>query len=189
MRDPEAQMSTPTTAAIAEQLLQMPEDDVRYELDQGEVIDIPPAGARYGRIASRIDRRLGRYVEENAVGEVFTDDAGFVLSQDPDTVRAPDVAFVSADRLPEGELPSAFLELAPDLAVEVVSPSDTTDQLQAMVEQLIAYGVKLVWLFYPATRSVTVYRALDDVRVVTGRDELSGAHVLPGFFCPVSDIF
>jgi Uma2 family endonuclease len=182
-------MRTPTTAISAGQLLRMPEDCVRYELAKGALVEMLPAGARHGRIASRIDRRLGRYVEENALGEMFTADAGFVLSRDPDTVRAPDVAFVSADRLPEGELSSRFLELAPDLAVEVISPSDTADQVQAKLVQWIDHGVRLVWLVYPATGSLAAYRALDDGRLLTEQDVFSGEPVLPGFSCPVSDLF
>ena len=182
-------MSTPRTAVSVEQLLRMPDTGSRYELARGELIEKPPAGARHGHITSRIDGRLGNYVEETGAGKVFTADTGFVLERGPDTVRAPDVAFVSEDRLPRGELPSGFLEMAPDLAVEVVSPSDSADQVQEKMEQWMRHGVRLAWLVYPATRSVAVYRALDDVRILTGRDVLSGEPVIPGFSRTVEELF
>ena len=182
-------MSAQKTLVTADELLRMPDDGRRYELARGELIEMAPAGARHGRIASRIDRRLGTYVEQSDLGEVFTAEPGFRLERDPDTVRAPDVGFVSNDRLPPGELPKGFFDISPDLVVEVISPSDTADSVQAKLEEWLRHGVRLVWLVYPETRSVAVYRALDDARVLTEQDQLSGEPVLPSFSCPLSDIF
>ena len=182
-------MSTSDTLITAEKLLKMSSLNKRSELVRGRLVERGPVGARHGHTASRVNGRLGPHVMQNGLGEMFANYTGFWLERDPDTVRAPYLAFVSRDRLPPGEVPVGFLEVAPDLVVEVVSPSDTAGDVQAKLEQWLRNGARLVWMVYPDTRSVAVYRALDDVRVLTDEDQLSGDPVLPGFSCPVSDIF
>ena len=164
-------------------------DGRKYELVEGELIETPPAGAPHGRSAMRLGGRLGRYVEEHALGVAFAAETGFRLSSEPDTVLAPDAAFVSTERLPPGgELPEGFMDLAPDLVVEVVSPSDTAVQVQEKVDLWLRAGVRLIWVVFPKTRKVTVYQS-DEIRMLSEADQLSGAPVLPGFSCPVADIF
>jgi Uma2 family endonuclease len=182
-------MSTPKTSYTAEDLMGISSQGKRFELVKGELIEMPPTGGRHGRVASRIDYRLRGYVEERALGEVFAAETGFRLVRNPDTVRAPDVAFVSKERLPSEEQLIGFPDLVPDLVVEVVSPSDSAAQVQAKVEDWLRSGVRLVWVAYPDTRSVAVYRALDEIAVVGPGDVLEGGPVLRGFSCPVSDIF
>ena len=179
---------TRRTLLTAEELFRL-SADCCYELVKGELYEMPPAGARHGSSAMRVGILLGAYVNANQLGEVFAAETGFILRRDPDTVRAPDASFVANDRLPEGQLPLSFLELAPDLAVEVVSPGDTAREVQDKVEDWLRAGTRLVWTVYPATRSVNVYRSLEDVRVLSEDDTLEGDQVIPGFACKVRELF
>lgn len=180
---------TTHTLVTADELLRMPDDGKRYELIEGELIEMAPAGLRHGEIAATVALLIGQHVRHNDLGSIFVADPGFFLQHDPDTVRAPDVAFIAKNRLsPEGA-PAGFSDTIPDLVVEVVSPSDRAGQVQEKIEQWIEHGVKLVWLVYPECRSITVYRSLSDVHVLHEGDTLTGGPVLPGFSCTVAEIF
>ena len=128
------------------------------------------------------------FVERQQLGTVGPE-IGFRLARKPDTLRAPDIAFVAKHREPQGTAAFKYAELAPDLAVEVLSPEDSASDVLKKVEEYLAAGVRLVWIADPATRTVTVYRSLDDVRVQTVAQELEGGDVLPGFRVKISDIF
>ena len=173
----------------AEELLALPEDNLRYELMKGELITISPAGFRHGEIASKLDRVLGIFVEDNNLGTVVIAEAGFRLETDPDTVRVPDVAFVAQERLSEGDRPDGFWSGPPDLAVEVVSPNDSADEVQTKVTEYLAADTRLVWVLHPKTCTVTVYQSLDEVRVLTEDGTLEGGELLPGFSVAVRDLF
>jgi Uma2 family endonuclease len=181
-------MST-TTLVTAEQLLYMPDDGFRYELIAGEVRKMSPAGWKHGLIAARLHLSLGRYVEDHGLGALFEGDTGFVLASDPDTVRAPDVAFIRRERL-SAEMPTeAFWPGPPDLAVEVVSPGDTVHEVDDKVKAWLDAGTRMVWVIDPKWRSVTVYRSAVRVTVLTENDELSGEEVVEGFRCVVGELF
>ena len=180
---------TTRTLVTADELLRMPDDGKRYELIEGELIEMAPAGPRHGEIAATIVIVLGHYVRQNDLGTIFAAETGFLLRYDPDTVRAPDAAFIAKDRLPSEGVPIGYFDTIPDLVVEVVSPSDRAGQVQEKIEQWIEHGVKLVWVAYPECRSITVYRSLSEVQVLHEGDILTGGPVLPGFSCAVSDIF
>jgi Uma2 family endonuclease len=182
-------MSTQKVLFTADDLLRICTTGKRYELVDGELVEMAPTGARHGRVAIRTGSRLNNYVERNDLGEVFAAETGFRLARNPDKVRAPDVAFVSKGRLPQGDLPAGFLDIVPDLVVEVVSPSDTASYVQAKVEDWLRAGVHLVWVLYPDTRSVAVYRSLNEASVLTEDDQLQGNAVLAGFSHPVKDLF
>ena len=175
----------------AKDLWQMGEGDVRRELVDGEVIEMPPAGGVHGKLLVRISRLLEEHVERLGSGEVVAGDVGFVLvfPQDPERVRAPDVAFISSARLPEGRLPPGFLQGAPDLAVEVLSPSDNPLQIQQKVRDYLEAGGRLVWLVAPEAKTVTVYRADGSARLLREQDVLDGEDVLPGLRIPLVEIF
>ena len=180
---------TTRTLVTADELLRMPDDGKRYELIEGELIQMAPAGLRHGEIAATIALLIGNHVRQNDHGSVFVADPGFFLQRDPDTVRAPDVAFIKKNRLsPEGA-PAGFSDTIPDLVVEVVSPNDRAGQVQEKIEQWIEHGVRLVWLVHPDQRSITVYRSLNEVHVLQEGDTLTGDPVLPGFTCLVAEIF
>ena len=120
---------------------------------------------------------------------VFAAETGFVLQRGPDTVRAPDVSFVSKERMTTDEIPAGFLEMAPDLAVEVVSPSETAPKVQSKVEDWLRAGTRLVWVVYPDKRSLTVYRSLNEVEVLSESGTLDGTPVYPEFSVPVRNLF
>jgi Uma2 family endonuclease len=173
----------------AEQLLRMPDDGFRYELIAGELKKMSPSGWRHSSIAGQLHTRLGQHVEQHDLGRVFGAEPGFILARDPDTVRAPDIAFVRREHLPAAPPEDAFWPGAPDLAVEVVSPGDTLREVDEKVEAWLAAGAAMVWVVNPKWRSVTVYRSATDIKVLTEKDQLDGQDVVPGFRCPVSEIF
>jgi Uma2 family endonuclease len=179
-----AQQVAPMTA---EQLAELPDDGMRHELVEGVLSTMAPAGWRHGRIAARLLTRVDGFVEGNRLGEVATAETGFLLRRDPDTVRAPDVAFVRADRAPEAETPG-FVALAPDMVAEVVSPSDRVAEVTGKALAWLDAGVRLVWVVDPETRTVTVYRR-DGVSVLRAEDVLEGEDVLPGFALPLEELW
>ena len=182
-------MTVSAKLITAEELLRFPDDGKRYELIEGTLNEMSPAGTEHGLVAMNAGAILHQFVRQRKLGGVFAAETGFVLSSDPDTVRAPDVAFVAADRLPSGGLPAGYMRLAPDLVVEVVSPSDTASHLQSKVYDWLDAGCRLVWVVYPATRSVTVFRSRRDVRAVGEEDTLDGSPVFDGFNIQVRDLF
>jgi len=173
----------------AEELLRMPSDDYRYELVKGELRKITPAGSRHGSIITRLLSALVQHVDVLTLGEVFGPDTGFKIAEAPDTVRAPDIAFVSMERIPAGELNEQFWPGAPDLAVEVISPTDTLYELDEKIEEYMASGVALVWAVNPKRRTVTVYRPGASAEVLDENDQLDGRPVLPAFQYPIAKLF
>lgn len=181
-------MST-TTRVTADQLLRMPDDGHRYELVAGELRKMVPAGWRHGAAGGNLHSLLGKHVMEHDLGQIFFAETGFLLARDPDTVRAPDIAFIRKERL-AGELPEeAFWPGAPDLAVEVVSPGDTTGEVDEKVKAWLDAGAAMVWVVNTKWRSVTVYRSATDIETLTENQELTGEDLVAGFSCPVADIF
>ena len=179
-------MST-VTLMTAEQFALLPGAE-QCELIAGEIKRMSPPGIRHGGIAFRIAYLLGQSVVPRQLGEILVCDSGFIIARDPDTVRGPDVAFISADRA-SAVLPEGFWPGAPDLAVEVVSPSDTLQDVEEKVDDWLNGGTRLVWIVNPKRRTVTIHRPGADVRLLNERDELSGEDVTPGFACKVGEIF
>src|SRR5712692_9286560 len=184
-------MSTEQTKSemTAEGLFSLPDDGWRYELIRGELRRMPPTGIQHGHIASKLNQCLSTYVETHNLGVVCTAEAGFRLARHPDTVRAPDVAFIARERIPAEGVPTGYWPGAPDLAVEIVSPSDRFDDVIEKVAEYLAAGTRLVWVIQPRTHTVTVYHASGEVRLLRGHEELSGEDVIPGFACPVATLF
>lgn len=166
----------------AKDLWALVEGDLRLELVNGRVVEMSLPGAVHGRITGRIYFRLAEHVASHGGGEVLVGDVGFVLRlpTDPERVRGPDVAFISTNRLPEDGLPEGFFEGAPDLAVEVLSPSDTSADVQQRVRDFLEAGARLVWLVAPQARTVTVYRADGSARLLRDHEVLDGEDILPG---------
>lgn len=182
-------MATETREMTAEGLLKLPADGFRYELAKGELRKISPAGGKQGIIAMRLGAALSRFVEENGLGEVFGAETGFKLASDPDTVRAPDAAFVREERIPPGNFAEGFWPLAPDLAVEVVSPGDTLYEVDEKVEDYLAAGVRAVWIVNPKRHAVTVYRLQSEPQTLTEEETLDGQDVVPGFQYNIARLF
>lgn len=181
--------STITKLTTADELLAMPDDGYRYELIEGELIRMSPAGARHGRIAVKVTNRLGPYVETHHLGEVYAAETGFKLRSNPDTVRAPDIAFIGKSRVELAGDPEGYWSGAPDFAVEVMSPDDSRPKTDAKAKHWISAGAKLVWVVNPRKRTVTVYQSLTNIFEVTENDVLDGGEVVPGFQLSVSEIF
>lgn len=181
--------TTATELMTAEEFARLPDDGYRYELVKGVVHRMSPGSFEPSTISVRIAARLVIFADENGLGAVTGPDGGYVLERGPDTVRAPDVAFVRADRVPTPEQQQRFAELAPDLAVEVVSPSDSLRDLDQKVQQYLALGVSLVWVFHPKRRTATVHRLGWEPRVLGEGDVLDGEEILPGFRLPLADVF
>lgn len=173
----------------AEELYTLPDATAdRLELVRGSLVREPPATAEHGSLVARLAVRLGGFVERTGLGMVTTD-AGFVLATDPDTVRAPDLAFVARERIPAPGTAGAYWPLAPDLAVEILSPSDTASEIREKVLDYLDAGSRMVWILDPRRRTVAVYRSSREIRILGAGEELTGEDVVPGFSVPVDELF
>jgi Uma2 family endonuclease len=146
-----------------------------------------PAGLRQGRVVTALSRRLADHVEMNGLGQVYAGDTGFTLSRAPDTVRAPDIAFIRRARIPDPE-PPGYPDFAPDLAIEVLSPSNRPGETLAKIADWLSAGTSLVWVIDPERRLARVYRPDGTEAIVPADDALDGEDILPGFSCPLSAI-
>ncbi|MGB3681134.1 MAG: Uma2 family endonuclease [Rubrobacteraceae bacterium] len=173
----------------AEELLKTPDGDQRTELVRGEVRSMAPAGNIHGRLAVKVAARLFQHVEDNNLGVVFAAETGFKIESDPDTVRAPDVAFVSRGRIEEVGEVEGFWPGAPDLAVEVVSPNDLYTEVEEKVSGWLEAGSRMVVVVNPRNKTVSVRRHQSEVRVLGEGDVLQGGEVVPGWELPVADVF
>jgi Uma2 family endonuclease len=180
-------MTTTKPLITADFLLRTP-DLGRCELVCGELIQMTPAGYEHGSIIFNIGGPLWAFVSRTGLGQLSGAETGFHIAHDPDTVRAPDVAFVAAERLPSPE-PKGFFPGPPDLAVEVVSPDDRDSQVQAKVQNWLDAGCRVVWLVDPRRQTVQVFQSRSDARVLGLSDTLSGEPLLPGFSLAVAEIF
>ena len=178
--------TTPVTTA--EQLLELHEPGCRHELVRGELRRMSPAGDWHGSVAAEMCYLLRHHVRPRQLGRVYGAETGFWLEHDPDTVRAPDVAFVVADRVRARCTPGYF-DGPPDLAVEVTSPNDSYAEVHEKALFWIACGTRLVWVVEPVAARVTVYRPGGSQQVLRSEDELSGDDVLPGFVVRVLELF
>lgn len=175
--------------STAEQLERMPRDPLnRYELVQGELVRMTPVGGEHGVVAANFTARLLEHVRPRRLGAVMVE-VGYRLTSDPDTVRAPDISFVGAARLPAGGVPRGYIAGAPDLAVEVVSPEDTAAEIEAKVQEYLTHGSRLVLVAHPRTRTVTAYRPDGSARVLRSGDVIDGEDVVPEFRLAVDELF
>ncbi len=185
----EADRMSVATPFTADQLQRMPDDGNRYELLAGELKMMAPPGWEHGAVGWRLSMILGRFVEDNGLGRMFLAETGFLIAHDPDTVRAPDIAFIHSDHLPDEDPQDTYWPGAPDLAVEVVSPSDTVGEVGEKVRAWLDAGTLAVWVVDPRAQTITVYRSPTDVKILTVKDELTGGDVVPGFLCAVAEVF
>lgn len=183
----------------SDDLLQLYSEGVRGELIRGVLSETMPAGEMHGKVVMRLARLMGNHIEPRQLGTLTGSDAGVLLETDPDTVREPDVAYFSVERLPLDAANPGFSQVTPDLVVEVSSPNDSHREVNDKAMMWLRHGVRLVWLVHPATRTVEVHYGearggearggeARGPTLVDG-DTLDGSDVLPGFTCAVSDIF
>ena len=181
--------TTETVLLTADEFFRLDHRDVRCELVRGVIHKTMLSGALQGRIVTNLVGELRAYTKPRRLGTLLASDTGVWLERDPDTVRAPDVAFISADRLPLDSWNRHFCTVVPDLAAEVASPRDSRRALDERARMWLDHGVRLVWVVKPKTRSVDTYRPGAPAATLTGSDILAAADVLPGFACAVSTIF
>lgn len=160
----------------------------RCELVEGEIIMKSPTGWIHGKYEWRLGDALGTYVKGNPIGVVLVGEAGVYTRRNPDTVRGVDVAFMSHGRLAQVKSQS-YLDVAPELVVEIMSPDDRWTEVKQKLREYFAIGVILVWVVDPGDKTVSVYRSLDNVRVLGEGDVLTGDEVLPGFSLSIAHLF
>ena len=182
-------MAQQAHAITAEELFRMPDDGYRYELVAGRLRKMTPAGSLHGAIGWRLAAAIGAHVDEHRLGVVFGADTGFKLARDPDTVRAPDVAFVSRPRIPVAGIPTGYWSGPPDLAVEVLSPTDVRSEIADKIEEYLQSGVGQVWFVDPTARSVTIHRPNAAPETLGEAATIDGGDLLPGFRYPLSRLF
>lgn len=173
----------------ADELFRMPDDGLRRELVRGEVRTMTPAGHDHGHVAANVMLTLGQHIRSEGLGRVYAAETGFRIGSDPDTVRAPDFAFVRAERVAAvGDAPG-FWPGTPDLVVEVVSPGDSYSEVEEKVVDWLSAGCRMVIVVDPRKRTATVHRSLEDIVVLLEDAELDGGDVVPGWRLPVRHLF
>ena len=172
--------------ATLQDLLNTPRDGRKYELVDGEIL-VSPAGMRHSEVGGNIACLIWEFLQRNPIGKVYSSDVGIAFPNG--NVRSPDVTYVSLGKLPGGVSPETFGEVIPDLAVEVLSPSDSLRELGRKIGEFLDNGVPLVWLVDPVRQTVTVYRSLTETQQLDVDDTITAEPVLPGFSVPIRRFF
>ena len=182
-------MTTETRLLTADDLQRLHSKGVRGELIRGVLCETLSTGVEHGKIVMTLGRHLGNFIAPGRLGTLIGSDAGVLLERNPDTVREPDIAFISAEQMPLGARVTTFSEAVPELVVEIVSPSDDPDNVFNKARMWLSSGVRLVWVVHPEDRSMDLHRAGAAAAMVGEDRELDGLDVLPGFRCSVGTIF
>ena len=180
---------TETKLLTADDLLRLYSEGVRGELIRGVLHETMAAGHEHGKIVTNLVVELGNFVKPGKLGTLVASDSGVRLERDPDTVREPDIAYTSADKIPLDARIPGYAEVVPDLVVEIRSPSDTRREVHDKARMWLSHGVRLVWVVHPDTRTVDVHRPDRAATTIAGDDELDGADVLPGLACALAEVF
>jgi Uma2 family endonuclease len=182
-------MTTVSNPMTADELFALPGSSGPCELVRGERRMMTPAGYDHGRIENSLNYVLTHFVKQRSLGGVLTSDTGFLLTRNPDTVRCADVAFIRRERINPPDRQGPYYPGAPDLAIEIVSPTDRAGEIDEKVRDWLDHGCQVVWLVNPTWRTVTVYRSGADIKVFTETDALDEPSLLAGFSLPVREIF
>lgn len=182
-------MATATGLLSAEDFAALPTKGMRLELVRGEIIAMAPTFGDHGVTTNTLSFYITQYVKPRKLGKVCAAETGFLLSRNPDTVRAPDCAFIQANRVTPEVTAAFWIPVIPDLVVEVVSSGDRPKAVAEKVSMWLDAGVRLVWVVYPARHEVVAHRLGQPEMTLTERDTLDGLDVIPGFTLPIADIF
>lgn len=180
-------MTTTHQLYTTQDVLDLPDDAHRYELVQGELRRMSPAGRKRGRLIMNLSTPLDQFVRAHQIGVVYAAETGFILATDPDTLRAPDIAFVRQERIEDDE--EGFFPGPPDIAIEFISPHDLYTEVDEKVLDYLSAGTRMVIIVNPRKQIVTVYASRMEIRMLTKDDVLEGSEILPGWSLPVSAIF
>lgn len=172
----------------ADELFRLPDDDMRHELVRGELLTMAPPGGEHGELSVLLAASLSPHVRANKLGRVFTE-TGFLLATNPDTVRAPDVSFISRERPHAVTRIRGYIPGAPDLAMEVISPNDLYTEVAEKVAEYLEHGTRLVLVVNPRRPEVSVHRPGQPVRILTIDDVIDGEDVVPGWSLSVRELF
>lgn len=178
-------MSTKTLMSD-EELMQLPDDGHKYEYVDGE-LKVSPAGILHEIIGVKLIYKLYEFVKKHKLGYVCGSSAGYRMKSG--NTRSPDVSFINKSKLPEGKSPEGFAHFAPNLAVEILSPSDSLKGVQEKIKEYFDNGSELVWIINPKKRTAKDYRSLNNYEILHENDKLTGGDVLPGFSCDLKDLF
>ncbi|MEX2140250.1 MAG: Uma2 family endonuclease [Pirellulales bacterium] len=181
-------MATIANITTADELLKHASELGRSELVRGELLMMSPVKSPHGIVTLTVGAILHGYVRKKRLGVVFGAETGFYIERNPDTVRAPDVGFVHKHRL-KRPLPDGFYPGAPDLAVEVLSPSDRSKEVKSKVAMWLSTGCRLVWVVDPKKRTVVVHEPAGRTDLLAPKDEITGGEVLPGFRTRIAEFF
>lgn len=161
----------------------------KYELVEGVICEMSPTGEKHGFIAWKIMYKIGDFVEKNKLGIITSSETGYKLACNPDTVRAPDAAFKSNEKLVQEFMSDGYSTVMPELVIEVNSPSDSYTKIAGKVQDWLRAGVEMVWVIEPSDKTVAVYNEIGKCTILSEHDYLDGGNILPGFKCHVRDIF
>jgi Uma2 family endonuclease len=183
-------ISGPGRPWTVDDLLALTGVEGRYELVRGDLVMMSPASPTQGRYAARLVAALEQYLEAHDLGETYTAEPGFELQPEPNPiVRAPDVAFLRHENIPSPGRQTGFWSVAPDLAIEIISPSETSHMVQEKVQDYLKAGTAMIWLVYPDLQVIVEYRSRTKIRQLTLDENLDGDDVLPGFSYPLRRLF
>lgn len=180
--------AVPRRLLTAEEFAALPSAGLRLELVRGEIVAMPPAFEDHGEVAMLLGSMLATYVRQYGLGKTYAAETGFMIAQHPDTVRAPDFAFIQTSRLPSGGPAARWVPVIPDLVGEIASSGDRLTEIRDKVQMWLDVGVRLVWVVFPGQRVIEAWRPRQAERALRAGDTLDGEDVVPGFSVPVRDI-
>jgi Uma2 family endonuclease len=181
-------MATQQGLLTAEEFAALPHEGLRLELIEGELRAMAPSYADHGDVVGALHAELGVYIRRNHLGKIYGAETGFLVARDPDTVRAPDIAFIQSSRVTPAASAPNWNPIIPDLVVEVISSGDRASDIAAKTRMWLDAGVRLVWVVYPARREIVIHRT-DSATTLAETDTLTGEDIVPGFTLPVAEVF
>jgi len=182
-------VATQEKLITGEELLAMGSEADLYELVEGRIKPMSPTGFAHGQYEVNFAQRLQRFVEQQKTGKVVTGEVGIYIRRDPDTIRAADVAYISNERLAQRQKKKGYLDVAPEIVVEIMSPDDNWSEVMQKMREYFSIGVKLIWVADPEAKTIYAYRSMTEVREFKMGEALTADEMLAGFSVPVAELF